>query len=183
MQYMFNQTPENNGFTREFYRDPPLTVVNQITGGNPAERRVEIDSRGGGGCVFFTSSVPSLDASVGVTAEVDVSVEGVGDAGFELTFLDYAILLNIYEESIDVNCPGYGNVVSTDPNTAITKFRLLFKPSHEIEIYRQGVLILGPDLLPSIVKPFQRVLWWGEGNSLATFKGLKYWSGGAMPPG
>ncbi len=191
MQYLMNQTPEGNGFTRQFCYSQQA-IVTEVTGGNPADRRVEIDATAGpqAGVVFATSQVPSLDSSIGITAEMIVNVSGDpnGDAGIELTFLDYALLLCIYPNKLNVYCGGDGqNSINTDvptpPNNVDTLWRILFYPNHTMEVYRAGILVYGPVLMPISTMAYQRVLWWAESGALAVFKAFRYYLGGAVIPG
>jgi hypothetical protein len=177
-QYNLAQTPEANGFTRTLYDNP---VVNAVTGGSPANRRVEINSDAGS-CVFVTSAVPSLDGDTGVTAEVVVASSGSGNAGFEVTFLDRAIGVQVYADRITV-ADGLNEPASfpTAANTANTTVRLTYQ-SGTARVYRNGTLLatLTP---PFLGMPFQRVLWWGEEGGTQVWRALRYWSGGAMAPG
>ncbi len=183
-EYNTAQSPESNGFTRQLVNSP---IVTEVTSGNPSDRRVEIGSDDGD-AIFLTSSIPSLDPTVGVTAEALVSCSGAGDAGFELTFLDAAVLLMVYENSVEVSWPSDGTIpssgvqVPTDTNTEAL-IRYLFKSDSTVEVYRDSELIIGPVSVSRPSKPFQRVLWWGEGGGTQTFKAFRYWIGGAMAPG
>lgn len=183
-QYNFSNTPEQNGFTRSPYHGGS-PVVNEITTGALASRRVEMigtDRRHG--IVFETSNVPALNIVNGVTLECVASVSGEGSGGMEITLLDYVILVDVYVNHVYVNCPGLPRVETpTDSNAVDTLFRLLLKSDHSAELYRNGALIYGPQALPGYSRPYQRILWWQEGISTVTFKALRYWSGGAMPPG
>jgi len=185
-QYNLAQTPEGNGFTRRDYNSPVVTLT---TGGQPANRKVVIDSTNGD-TVYTTSNVPSLDSGVGATAEMMVSVTGAveGDAGIELTFLDRAVLVQIYPNKIVTSiCNDLtGNVEQTFPtasNGTDTLIRVTFDATKNLRVYRAGVLLAGPLSTAGCVKPFQRVLWWGESGAIATFKQFKYYIGGAVVPG
>jgi hypothetical protein len=184
-QYQFNQSPEGNGFTRRLYRTP---IVTEVTGGNPANRRVEIDSTNGD-AVFITSAVPSLDSSVGATAEMVVNVTGAadGNAGVELSFLDRAVLLMVYPNKIGISAAQEdGQIeqeVATASNAPDTEVRMTLDASKDLRIYRNDALILGPISTQTKTKPFQRVLWWGESGALVTFRALRYYLGGAVIPG
>ena len=182
--YNYAQSPEQNGFTRTLYNDP---VVTEITSGNPANRRVEINSNNGD-VVFLTSSVPSLDSSVGATAEAVVNVSGAGDAGFELTFLNMGTLIQVLQNSILLSfCNDFGGyqefLFSTSPNNVDITIRFTVDGSRQARLYRNTVLIDGPRTIPVCIKPFQRVLWWGESGGTQIFKGMKYYIGGAVVPG
>ena len=184
-QYAFNQTPEANGFTRTLYNSP---VVTEVTSGNPANRRVEIDSTNGD-AVFTTSAVPSLDSSVGATAELQVAVTGAadGDAGVELTFLDRAVLIMVFPDKISIevaqDAGAFSQEFATASNGTDTLVRVTFDNTKALRVYRAGVLLAGPISTTTAVKPFQRVLWWAESGAIATFKIFRYWLGGAMAPG
>lgn len=184
--YNWSLPPENNGFTRVLYREP---VVDIITGGNPSTRNVTIVSNSGD-CVFITDQVPSFDSNIGVTAEANIYCEGNGDAGFEVTFLDTVISLLVYENHIEFYCPRGDNneptiyfSVNTDSNINGALYRLIVNGSKQCAIYRNGVEIIPLTLLNNISKPFQRLLWWGEGGGTQKFDVLQYYAGGAVIPG
>lgn len=189
LQYLYNQSPEQNGFTRQLCYQTPAPVT-EVSSGPPANRRVEIDATDPtSGIVFMTSQIPALDSGVGVTAEMMLNVSGAadGDAGVELTFLDYAILLNICPNKIDLSAPAEGGgglrqIIATSPNNVDTLWRLLFYPNHNVSVYRAGVLVAGPFLAPVQPKRFQRVLWWGEAGALSVWKAMRYYIGGAVEP-
>lgn len=185
--YATNQSPESNGFTRNINRSP---VITEITTGNPANRRVEIDSDNGD-VVFLTSSVPSLDPLVGVTIEADIQTAGPGDAGFELTFLNAAVLVNVYSGSVDISIPRGDDGTGASETTFITAdngdtehiWRYTFDASRNVRLYRDEILVGGPILASTVTKPFQRVLWWGEGGGTQIYWGFRYFIGGAVVPG
>lgn len=186
MQYQWNQPPEGNGFTRRLIGSP---VVVETIGGNPASRNVEITSNNGD-CVFLTSQVPALDSTVGVTAEMQVAVNGSGDAGFELTLLDTIIMANVFENEVNLYCPtgdggasGFNLTETTDSNAADTLFRLLIDGSKRASLYRNGVAVWVNVQCPVLTRSFQRVLWWGEGGGTQKFNILRYYAGGAVIPG
>ena len=193
MRYQMNQTPEGNGFTRSF--DYTLqAIVTEVTGGSPANRRVELDARAGLDCgvVFLTSTVPSLDFTQGATAETIVNVSGDsnGNAGIELTFLSYAVALQVYPGKVKLYAPGDGNpdpsvdvTVPTASNNADIKWRITFDTLHQVHIYRDDLLVIGPVVVPIVVKPFQRVLWWAEGGVLTIWRAFRFYVGGAVPAG
>jgi hypothetical protein len=184
-EYDMGNLPAVNGFTEQDVASPVVTLQ---TTGNPANRRIEIESSNGD-AIFLTSSVPSLDPTVGVTAEAVLSCTGAGDAGFELTFLNAAVLLMVYENSAEVSwpsgpvVPGNSITVATASNAGDVRWRYLFKPDRNIEVYRDEVLIIGPVPVSDPDKPFQRVLFWGEGGGTQIFREMMYWIGGAMVPG
>ena len=191
--YNINNSPEENGFTRILTGSP--TILEQTTG-NPNDRRLEITSDNGE-AVFTTSSVPSLDMTVGATLEAVGLVSGVGDAGFELTFLDLAILVNVMENSVNLSIPpgtdapgGAGNfvdgqeiVIATAPNNVKTTWRVTIDSARDWRVYRDVVLVAGPIATHFIVKPFQRILFWGEGGGTQSFYDMKYFIGGSVVPG
>lgn len=185
-EYNTGNTPEANGFTRELNGSP---VVTETTSGNPSNRKVEIVSDDGD-AIFLTSTVPSLDKTTGATCEVDVQCSGPGDFGFELTFLDAAVLCMIWSDKITVDFPSGssipgGELIASGLDNASSEItvRLLIKPDGNFEVYRDGVLILGPAPYSDPTKAFQRVLWWGEGGGTQTVYGLRYYLGGAVAPG
>jgi hypothetical protein len=186
-EYNTGNTPEQNGFSRTLYNSP---VVTATTSGPPAGRNVEINSDNGD-AVFITSQVPSLDPTLGASAEMDVEVVGAGDAGFEMTFLNSAVLVNIFQNSVNVSIPtgddGTGasetDVATADNGDAPHTWRYLFDSSRNVSLYRDEVLVVGPIAASTITKPFQRVLWWGEGGGTQTYWGFRYYTGGAVIPG
>ncbi len=184
-QYNFQQTPEQNGFTRTLSGSP---VVTTQTSGPAGGRRVEVTSTNGD-CVFLTSQVPSLDSNVGVTMEMVLSCSGAGDAGFELTFLNIAFLIMVFANRIDLTLvqdevPGQVDLsIPTATNGVDVEIRATVDGSKVLRLYRNDVLISGPHQLNPCVKPFQRVLWWGEGGGTQIFRALRYYLGGAVVPG
>lgn len=180
-EYDFSSTPEANGFTRVLYNTPTLTLV---TSGSPANRRVEVNSDQGS-VVFVTSSIPSFDDSVGATGEAGLAVSGTGDAGFEMTFLNRAMLIQIFQSSLLVTLAGDTGEQNyefvTGDNTANTLWRATYQ-SGQLRVYRAGVLVAGPLTVPVAIKPFQRFLWWGEGGGAQVFRKLVYYVGGAVAP-
>ena len=183
-QFIFSQAPEANGLTRTLYGTPTVT---SITTGSAANRRLIIDSAGGD-CVFTTSQVPSLDSTVGATIEFTIAQTGAGDAGFELTFLNRAFGVEIHETSVTVRicqdaAPGeITQSASTALNTTDVLWRLTVDGSSQLRLYRAGTLIIGPVTVPGCVKPFQRVLFWGEGGGTSVWKKVAYYIGGAVAP-
>jgi len=184
--YNFAQTPEGNGFTRTLYNSPVVTLT---TSGSPANRKVVVDSTNGD-VVFLTSAVPSLDSGVGATAEFQVAVTGAaeGDAGVELTFLDRAVLVQVYPNKIVTSICNdlIGNqeqTFATASNGTDTLVRITFDATKNLRVYRAGTLVAGPLSTDNCVKPFQRVLWWAESGAVATFKIFRYYIGGAVVPG
>lgn len=188
-EYNMGNSPEANGFTRTLQNSPIITE-NSI--GNPANRNVEINSDNGN-AIFLTSVVPSLIIPPGATLEAEGSVSGSGDGGFELTFLDCAILVNVFENLVNYSMPSgvdnQGNPVSfieEDVSTASNNTRIIWRVTIDMNriwnIYRAGVLVAGPISAHFLTKPFQRILWWGEGGGLQTFYSMKYYIGGAVAP-
>jgi hypothetical protein len=178
-QYNFSQTPEANGFTRQLYNAPVVTLV---TTGATANRRVEINSNNGD-AIFLTSSVPSLNKTLGTTMQVQVAVSGVGDAGFEMTFLDLYFLVMIYADRIMITIDNGQpeTEISVAANTATTTVRATISADNTLRVYRNTVLI-HTVVLPTSQKPFQRVLWWGEGGGTQTFRQMAYFIAGAVQP-
>ncbi len=191
--YNMGNTPEQNGFTRTLQGSPTIT---ENSGGNPANRNVEINSDNGD-AVFLTSVVPSLSMPPGATLEAEGSVSGSGDGGFELTFLDCAILVNVFENFVNysmpsgfsepnrggVTVPGIEADVATDSNNTRIVWRVTIDGSRNWNIYRDEILVAGPIPAHFLIKPFQRILWWGEGGGIQTFYTMKYYIGGAVAPG
>lgn len=188
-EYNMGNTPENNGFTRTLQNSP---IITENTTGNPSNRNVEINSDNGN-AIFLTASIPSLSLPPGATLEAEGSVSGSGDGGFELTFLDSAILVNVFEGFVNYSMPSgvdnQGNPVGpieeevdTPSNNARLIWRVTIDGDRFWNIYRAGVLVAGPIPAHFITKPFQRVLWWGEGGGIQTFYSMKYYIGGAVAP-
>lgn len=193
-EYNLQSSPEDNGFGRQLVGIP--TIVEQTTG-SPANRRVEIQSDLGD-VIFTTAAVPSLDEAVGASAEVDVEVTGQGDAGFEFTFLDGAALVNVFSDLVNLSIPqGDDGTPGTElnfasNNTVPIRIRLTVDPSRNVRLYRALIADLvwseltnvsTPPVAPVTAKPFQRVLWWGEGGGTQIFRGLRYFTGGPVVPG
>lgn len=185
-EYNFSNGSLNNGFTRTDYGTP---VVDEITSGNPSNRRIEINSDNGD-AVYRTTDIPSFDTSNGATGEFDVSCFGTGICGFEITFLDQVILAQVYQSKISIYSPNGDNAtgefeieVDTPDNTVVTKFRIVVTNSGQVSFYREGVLVAGPQQLPTVTKPFQRFLFWGEGGGTQTLNGVRFYIGGGVIPG
>lgn len=182
-QYNFGQTPENNGFTRDNYG----ATVNTVTGGQTANRRVEITGTSPSvGCAFLTSTIPSLDPNIGVTVEGIMQVTG-GQAGLEMTFLNYAVTLDLLPASLQLRAVGDAGTelveVATPSNSGQTTIRITFSPDRSVRVYRNGTLLGTIPTAPTLTMPFQRVLWWGEGQGTQTFRALRTYLGGAVAPG
>jgi hypothetical protein len=188
-QYNYGQTPENNGFTRELYGSASLNLV---TGGQAANRRVEVTSQPGGGYVFTTSNVPSLDGTIGATGEAVCNPgSGAGHCGFEMTFLDRAVFVQIFADRVEVECCGDPPnqhvylTVQTASNVSDLTWRFTYAAG-QFKVYRSGVLVADV-AAPVCAKPFQRFLWWAEGSgsgvSTQTFRALRLYTGGAVQPG
>lgn len=185
-EYNYGNTPEANGFSRTLYNTP---IVTEIISGNPSNRRVEIDSDNGD-AVFLTSNIPAFDPTVGATGEVEVSCNGSGDVGFEITMLDMAVGINIWETFIELyhpvgddGTPGWTEQALGLDNSVLTLVRVVIDGSRNVSLYRNGSLILGPVVAPIISKPFQRFLWWGEGGGTQEFRNKKFYIGGGVIPG
>ena len=178
-QYALNQTPEQNGFTRVLYSSP---VVNAVTTGTPANRRVEITSSTGD-AVFVLSNVPSLDISNGATIETTLSCSGSGDAGFELTFQTTHFGIQVYQNSVTVvvadGLPEH--TIDTSSNSSDTIIRATVSSDNTLRVYRAGVLV-DTRSMPLDNHPLPRVLWWGEAGGTQIFRALKYYVGGAVAP-
>ena len=176
-QYSMNQSPEGNGFSRTLYGTP---VITEVTGGSPANRRVEINSNNGS-VVFITSQVPSLNDDTGATVEMIVDVSGAGNAGFELTFLNRYIGVQIYTNRITIQAGNGLQEAATPSNASNVTIRLIYAAG-QCSIYRNGSLV-GTYAVAVNANSFQRVLWWGEEGGTQIFRALRYWVGGAMAPG
>lgn len=184
-QYDFTKTPAGNGFTQVNYGNPTLTLNQHGTNQNVTiTNPTSADS-----VVFLTSNVPALDSTVGATCEMIASVTGAGDAGFELGFLnqDVQVLLLANSVLVSVATDGIaGNVnttVATPSNGTATTIRATIDGGANLNVYRNGVLVVGPiALLPFSGHKFQNVLWWGEAGGTQTFTELAYYIGGAVAP-
>lgn len=178
--YSMNQTPEQNGFTRRLYNSPSIQTV---TGGNPAQRRIEIGSTGGD-AVFELSNVPSLQLSNGATIEVLCSCTGAGDAGFELTFINTHFGIQVYQTAISVLVnDGQGeHIVATASNSADTRIRATVASDGTLNVYRNGSLI-DTRTMPADVHALPSVLFWGEGGGTQIFRQMRFYLGGPVVPG
>lgn len=184
-QYDMSQTPEANGFTRILQGAPVVTLT---TGGNPANRRVEINSNAGD-VSFVTSSVPALDDAVGVTAEMVARSGTPGNAGFECLFLSRALGVRMYASSIIVDLPGsvpgsgvQVTIPTADNAAADVTLRFTYSAG-TFRLYRNVVQIGGDLAAPAFVQAFQRVSWWGEEGGTQLVRALRYYIGGPVIPG
>lgn len=182
VQYTTNQTPEQQGFTRKFNSGIEPSIV-LVTGGNPSLRRIEVNTDNGGDVAFLTTNVPAFNSTVGFTAEMLVSVVGPGDAGFEATFLDMFVGLNIFQNKAVLERLSLGSIeVATPPNNVEVLWRATFDGSM-IRIYRAGALVIGPVTPAFSNPPFQQFQFWAEGGGTVVFKTMKYYIAGAVEPG
>ena len=179
-QYNFGSTPEQNGFTRFLYHPNP--VITPVTSGPGANRRLEVDTSAGGGVSFLTTSVPAFNAALGMTAEITVNVTGPGDAGFEVTFLEFPIGLNIYTDRATLERIGTTPLeAATASNSADIAWRITFDTTN-LRVYRAGALVFGPLAPVMYPKPSQQFQFWVEGGSAAIYRGMKYYIAGAVAP-
>jgi hypothetical protein len=178
-QYQFNLTPEQNGFTRILYGSPTVTTV---TGGTPANRRIEVNSNAGS-VVFELSNVPSLNLTNGATIEALVAVTDSGHAGMELTFQSTHFGVHIYTNRIEVLVADGEPPVSyaTASNAGDTKVRVTVSPDSTLRVYRNDV-ILATRQMPAYQHALPRVLFWAEEGGTQTFRSLKYFLGGPFAP-
>jgi hypothetical protein len=179
--YNVSASPEAQGFTR-FIHEPAPTITIQTTGPS-ANRRVQVNTDAGGDVSFLTSNVPALNSTAGFTAEALMSVNGVGNGGFEATFLDKDVQVLIYQTKAQILLnTGVAGEVITASNASDTLWRATFDGTH-IRLYRAGVLVLGP-LLPTVyTSPYQRFQFWAEGGGTVIVKAMKYFIAGAVVPG
>lgn len=185
--YNYANSPENNGFTRVLTNSP---VISEISSGPPADRRLEIDSNNGA-AVFLTSQVPTLDPQIGITAEYRARVSGTGNAGIEATFLNAAVLLMLYADRLELSIPtdrpdNSDRIlvsVSGLNNTVDTVIRLTFSAARAVTIYRNGTALTGPWTAPTLNKPSQRLLFWGEAGGTQVFTLMRWYQGGPVAPG
>lgn len=183
-EYAFNALPEANGFTREVVGAPVQTIV---TSGSPANRRVELQSDQGS-VIFHGAGIP-LNEVVGATMECIVNVTGVGDAGFELTFLERHIGIQIYASRVTVTLPDgqEPHEILTPSNGSNTTFRatlIRIAGVATLNLHRAGAPVpIGTFIVPAYSHASPRVLFWGEEGGTQIFRALRYWLGGAMAPG
>lgn len=178
--YAMAQTPEQNGFTRFIHEPTPSVVLTQS--GTPSNRRITVDTSGGGDISFLTSNIPSLNSAIGMTAEALCNVSGPGDLGFEGTFLDLDVQLLIYATKVQL-ITGGGPVaeVATASNSVDTLWRLTYG-NNAINVYRAGALVIGPQVPILYTSPFQRFQFFVEGGSVGIFKSMNYFLGGPVVP-
>jgi len=189
-EYNMSQSPAQNNFTERLIRSP---VVTYQTSGNPANRRIEVDSTNGD-AIWLSSTVPSLDLSLGTTMEWLASVNGpvFGDIGVELRFGDRAASVVAYPDAIDWIINGQGpqppdvSPIPTPNNGGDVLWRLLLNPSPNptMEVYRAGVQVIAPLSVPlSSTHPFEQILFFCEGGATGIFRELKIFLAGAVVPG
>ncbi len=186
LEYNMAQDPAGNQFTGQFKGS---VAVNPVTSGNPANRRLEIDTTGGGGVVYIQDNEPILfDPDVGLTGEVVLSVAG-GNAGFEFTFLDRAILLDVQSNNVEIYSTGSeGSTNFAVDMTIERRIRVTLSNVPEAVVYIDGVQRIGPaPVFTTLSKPVKRFLFWGEvfqgTGGLITFRELKNFVGGPVAPG
>lgn len=179
--YNFGNTPEANGFTRFIH--PPEPLVTLVTSGSPANRRIEVDTSAGGDISFLTSNVPNLNEAIGMTAEATVHVSGPGDVGFEATFLNFPVAINIFVDRVFLERLGEPAIeVLTPSNAADIIWRVTYDGTN-IRVYRAGALVIGPVAPVLYSKPSQQFQFWVESGAVAIYRALKYYLGGAVVPG
>lgn len=184
-QYNTALGPEQNGIFTQANVYSVASTINSITSGNPSNRRLEIvGSDVNSGAVWITSQVPTLDPNIGVTIETLVQVSGDNDcnAGYELTFLDRAIGVQVHQNRITIQVQdGQGlHTFLTADNSGQTRVRLTYA-NGIASIYRNASLV-GTISVPSVTFPSQRVLYWAEGQGTVIYRELKYFVGGAVAP-
>lgn len=181
-QYNFATTPESNGFTRIPYPSP--ATVTLTTGGTPSQRKVTLtESDPRQGVSFVLSSLPSLNKTNGFTAEIDVQVSGSGNAGVELRYNDGAASLCVYQSSIRLTIvPGDWSVPTAD-NSGRTVVRLTCDGSRNVNVYRNGSLVIGPVQMPVTELDQNTYQWWGEEGGQQVFWAMRGYWGGAVAPG
>ncbi len=183
-QYDFGLTPEENGFTRISY-GPSGATVTLTTIGNTSNRKVTLtETNPSDGVSFVINNVPNLNPSVGFTAEMICAVLGDGDAGVELRYSDGAIGLNIFQTRVLLTIPGSNEiVVDTVDNSVDTLWRLTCNASREIRVYRDGIQVTGPHIMPASSFPQASYQWWGESGGTQVIKAQRVYFGGAVIPG
>jgi hypothetical protein len=186
-QYDYSKSPEDNNYSRVIYSklDPSPTGADPVITEKSTE--VEIDSNNGS-VVFVTENPVGMEKSKGITVDFTVTVTGVGHAGVELTFMDCAILVQIYESRLEIYCPqGRSKVpwtnqnIATMANSNIT-YRITYDETNGVSVYRGKTKYFGPALTPKIPKPYNRILWWGEGGGKQVFHSFKYYFDGTVVP-
>lgn len=188
-QYNSSLGPEQGGvFTQNLtYSDPG--TVNSVTSGNPSNRRLEIvGNTPSQGALWITSQVPTLDDLVGCTVEVLVQVVsteigGIGaNAGFEMTFLNRAIGVQVHQDRITVQLQdGFGLHEYTGQDNSVQTLVRVTYVNGQMKLYRNTIL-LDTLTVPVYNNAFQRVLYWGEGQGTVTFRQLKFFTGGVVVP-
>ncbi len=184
-QYNFTNTPEANGFTRLLVGDG---AINLQTTGPPSGRNISVVTGPDGQGVLTTSQIPAFDDSLGATGEAIVSVNGAGDAGFEIDLLHQSIAIQVFQDSLMVTyltspTSSANPTFATASNTTPTTWRMTISGSRELNVYRNAVLIAGPITLVSVPLPFQKFLWWGEAGGTFVFTEMAYYIGGPVAPG
>lgn len=193
--YNMAQTPEQNGFTR-LNQSPPMPVINLVTGGNPANRRIEVTTIAANpdqgiqanDIVFLINNIPNFDVAIGMTAEALLSVSGVGDVGFEARFIGIAISVSIFQDRVRLEAPWLSTVPTyieapTLPNDVNVLWRTTFDGA-DARIYRAGVLALGPVAIPLRVAalPQSNFMFWFENGGTGIIKAMNFFIGGAVVP-
>lgn len=183
-QYDGSKLPEANGFTRVLYNTPGITIT---TNGPAAGRGVRVDSTAGD-VVFLFSNVPSLSLALGATAELTCAVSGSvnGDCGFQVGFANRAIQIQIYPSRIVATNGDQSSLwveVPTADNGAGTIWRFTIDSGANIRIYRNGVLVIGPVLVPSIISNQNPdFMWWCESGAICNVTTVKFYLGGPVAP-
>lgn len=183
-QYSLTQTPEQQGFSRVFNSgvEPAITLV---TGGSPANRRIQVNTDNGGDVSFITSNIPSFNSAVGFTSEALVNVSGAGDAGFEARFVELFCAINIFQDRVYLERGDDSVEVATPSNAADILWRLTFDGTN-VRVYRAGSLVIGPvapKFFELLDRSFQKFQFWAEGGGTVIFKQMKYYIAGAVVPG
>lgn len=184
--YNMAQTPEANGFTRLIHSPDPIITL--VTSGTPANRRIEVNTDGGGDLICLINNVPSFSVANGMTAEALINVAGAGDVGFEARFIGLAISVSIFSGKVRLEIPFSQTTptyveAATAANNADILWRTTFDGSNA-RIYRAGVLVLGP--VSMIVKvgemPQANFMFWFEGGGTGIIKSMNFFIGGPVVP-
>lgn len=193
--YQTSQTPEANGFTR-LNQTPPMPVVTLVTGGSPAQRRIEVTTipndpdtgQQANDIVFLINNVPSFDVSRGMTAEAMLNVSGAGDVGFEARFIGVALSVCVFQNRVTLEAPWKPDLptyfeAATANNNADLLWRTTFDGANAM-IYRAGVAVLGPIPIPLRIAalPQANFMFWFEGGGVGIIKQMNFFIGGAVVP-
>lgn len=130
--------------------------------------------------LIFSKTIPpaTFRRDKNITIDVTVSVSGEGYAGFELTFADGAVLVDIFENSVEISCPGGLNAflfsAATPPNSLPIPWQLSYDLSGAVaSVFRDSSLITDPFTVPfEPAKKIPRILFWAEQGGEVAFHNI-----------